>query len=307
MLLEEINEMSTFLARNATSVVILASIALGFLLPGTGLLWKNDITILLMLLMFFSSLRIEAKDIHQCLKNVPPIAFALFMIFVFMPLTALTGRAFFTPITVAGIVLAFSAPSAIATAFWTRIFKGDIAFALVISAFASLLSIITIPATMLLTTGKMVTVNPYSMTLTLTELILIPIVAALLLKRAIHTNWEHTTSHTGLVELPILVLIIWGSIAPGTQNAETNPLQFLLINIFMFIVLAAGFTVAYTIGKKIRNKSAVTIGIATSVKNAALALVLGLTMFGAPILMPLIANLVAQNLLIVFLQILLKK
>jgi len=299
--------MSTFLSRNATSIVILTSIVLGFLLPGIGLIWKNEITILLVLLMFFSSLRIEAKDIHRSLKNIPCITFALFMIFVFMPLTTLAGRAFFTPIIVAGIALAFSSPPAIATAFWTRIFKGDIAFALVISAFASLLSIITIPVTMLLATGKMVTVNPYSMTLTLTELILIPIVAALLLKRAIHTNWEHATSHTGLIELAILVLIIWGSIAPGTQSAKTDPMQFLLLNVFMFIALGAGFTVAYTIGKEISSKSSVTIGIATCVKNAALALVLGLTLFGAPILPPLIANLVAQNLLIVFLQVFFKR
>jgi hypothetical protein len=46
----------------------------------------------------------------------------------------------------------------------------------------------------------------------------------------------------------------------------------------------------------------VTVGIATCVKNAGLSLVIGLTVFGTSILPPLIANLVAQNLLIVSLE-----
>jgi BASS family bile acid:Na+ symporter len=299
--------MRAFIFRNATSLVILASIALGFVFPEAGLLWKSYIALLLVFLMFFSSLRIEANDIRQSLRNVSSITFGLFMIFVFMPLLGMTGRVFFSPIIVAGIVLAFSAPSAIATAFWARIFKGDIAFAIIISALASIISIVTIPATMLLTTGTMVAVDPYSMSTTLIELILLPIAAALFLKRFIRANWEKTTKYASRVELAILVLLIWGSIAPGTQNAESNPSQFLLLNIFMFIILAAGFGTAYFIGSKINRTCAVTIGIATCVKNAALALVLGLTMFGTAILTPLIANLVAQNLLIVFLQTLYRK
>lgn len=299
--------MRAFLFRNATSIVILASILFGFVFPEVGLLWKSFITLLLAFLMFFSSLRIEAEDIRQSLRKISSIEFAFFMIFVFMPLLAITGRVFFTPIIAAGIVLAFSAPPAIATAFWARLFKGDIALALVISTVASVISIVTIPATMLFTTGTMVTVDPYSMSITLTELILIPTIAALFLKRFLHANWEKATQNTPRIELAILFLLIWGSIAPGTQNVETNPSQFLLLNTFMFVILAVGFGTAYLIGRKINSTCAVTIGIATCVKNATLALVLGLTIFGSAILPALIANLIAQNLLIVFLQTLFRK
>jgi hypothetical protein len=51
---------------------------------------------------------------------------------------------------------------------------------------------------------------------------------------------------------------------------------------------------------------AITVGIAACIKNAALALVIGLTLFGPQILTPLIANLLAQNLLIVPLQFIFK-
>jgi predicted Na+-dependent transporter len=66
------------------------------------------------------------------------------------------------------------------------------------------------------------------------------------------------------------------------------------------------FATAYLLCGRFGRKRAMTIGIAASVKNAALSLVIGETMFGPAILAPLIANLIAQNLLLVPLKELLK-
>lgn len=296
------NVMTSLLERNATSIAILLSIAMGFLLPSVGLLWRNYVGVLLVLLMFFSFLRIDAGDARQSLLNVKAIGFALLMVYVFMPVLVLPAKLLFSPIIFAGIVLGFGAPPAVATAFWTRVFKGDIAFALVVTASASLIAIVTVPATMLLATGTMAGANLYYLVSLIAELVLIPVFAVFLLKRVIRTDWKRLTDHTHLIELLIVFMLVWGAMAPGTGRVEADLGQFAALNVFMLVSLGLGFAVAYLLGKRFGYGRAVTVGIATCVKNAGLSLVIGLTVFGSSILPPLIANLVAQNLLIVSLE-----
>jgi predicted Na+-dependent transporter len=294
--------MSTFIARNMTPIVVLVGIAMGFMFPTVGLLWKNYVGILLILLMFFSYLRINAGDVRDSLRNGRPLALALFMTYVFLPLLALIGRMFFSPIFFLGILLAFASPPAAATAFWARNFKGDIAFALVVTATASVLAIITVPATMLLATGAILPFDPYPMVILLAEVILVPVTAVLLLRQAVRIDWARVTRQTSHVELVIVFLLIWGSIAPGIESVMINLVQFGLLNVFMFFCLGSGFGLSYLVSRKFGYERGITIGIATCVKNAGLSLVIGLSMFGSAVIPPLIANLVAQNLLIVSLQ-----
>ncbi len=71
----------------------------------------------------------------------------------------------------------------------------------------------------------------------------------------------------------------------------------------MLFVLSLAFVAAYLVGKRFGRRQAVTFGIAACVKNAALVPVVGVTGFGPAVLPPLVANLIAQNLLVVLLRI----
>jgi BASS family bile acid:Na+ symporter len=294
--------MSNLLTRNITPLAILASIGIGFLLPAIGLLWRNYIGLLLAVLMVFLYLRIDAKDVKNSVRDMKPLLLALFMVYIFVPLLSLIGKVSFAPLLFSGIVLAFASPPAVATTFWARIFKGDIAFALIVTVAASLLAIVTIPATMLLATGAMASFDPYTMVMMLAELILVPGVIVLLLKKTVHIEWNRVTRHTAYLEFAVVFLLIWGSIAPGVESVKGNVMQFALLNVFMFASLGVGFAAAYLLGGKFGYGRAIAVGIATCVKNGGLSLVMGLAMFGASVVPPLIANLVAQNLLIVLLE-----
>ena len=284
-----------------TPLVIIAGLVLGFLLPAVGLLWKNYIGLLLVVLMFFLYLRINTKDVKNSVRDAKPLGWALLMTYIFMPLLALIGKMFFAPILFSGIVLAFSSPPAAATSFWARIFKGNIAFALVLTAIASILAVFTVPASMLLATGTIASFDPYPMILMLAELILIPAVTVLLLKKAVRVEWHRVTRHTGHIELAVVFLLIWGSVSPGVESIRDDLIQFCLLNVFMFVSLGLGFSIAFLVGRRFGYGHAISAGIATCVKNAGLSLVIGLTMFGSSVVPPLIANLVAQNLLIILL------
>ena len=100
-----------------TPSVILLSIVLGFVFPDIGLIWKPYLAFLLMLLMFFVTLGLEPEQIAKSLRAYPVIGVGLLAVFVLLPLLSLLARPLFSPIIVADVLLAFSCPSAVATAF----------------------------------------------------------------------------------------------------------------------------------------------------------------------------------------------
>jgi BASS family bile acid:Na+ symporter len=291
--------MSALIKKYFTSLIVVLSIVLGFLLPKVGMIWKSYLTLLLMLLMFFVSLSIEPKEIAHAIRNYPIMLTGLFTTFVLAPLLALFTKPFVSPTIYAGTVLALCCPSAIVSAFWTKVFKGDTATALIMSIVTSLLSIVTIPGTMLIAVGTALNVDIPSMMASLAEIMLVPITASLLLREFVHFDWNRTSSYGSRAELGILVLVIWGSVAPGVEYVRNSVAEFALLNALMVAILALAFMLTHFLTRRFGHKTEISIEIGTTVKNAALSLVIGLTAFGPQILPPLIANLIAQNLLLI--------
>lgn len=291
--------MSSLASKFVTPLIIIMSIVLGFVFPDVGLMWRPYLALLLMFLMFFVTLDIEPKELRRSLSNFPVIVAGLLMVFVVTPLLSLLAKPFFSPIVYAGIVLAFSCPAAVATAFWAKVFRADVPAALIISTVTNLLSIVTIPATMLIAIGTTISMDVAGMMLTLAEIVLIPMTASLLIKKYVHINHGLVTAVTSRTELVILVFLVWGSTAPGVAYAKENVTEFVILNVFLLLTLALAFVIAYFLTRRLGHKQAVSIGIATTVKNVALSLVIGSVAFGSQIIPPLIANLIAQNLLLI--------
>jgi predicted Na+-dependent transporter len=291
--------MSALISRYLAPLIIVLSIALGFSLPQVGVIWKPYLSLLLMFLMFFVVLSIEPNEIARATRNYSVIMMGLFTAFVMVPVLALSAKPFVSSIVFAGIILALCCPSAIVSAFWAKAFKGDVATALVMSITTNLLSIITVPATMLIAIGTFLKVDIANMMLNLAEIILVPLVASFLVRKFVHLDWNRVDHFSSKVELCILAFLIWGSVAPGVEYVRDNVPEFLFLNAFMFGILAFAWLLTHFLTRSFGHKRAVSIEIATTVKNAALSLVLGLATFPPAVLPPLIANLIAQNLLLI--------
>ena len=272
--------MSSLASKFVTPLIIIMSIVLGFVFPDVGLMWRPYLALLLMFLMFFVTLDIEPKELRRSLSNFPVIVAGLFMVFVVTPLLSLLAKPFFSPIVYAGIVLAFSCPAAVATAFWAKVFRADVPAALIISTVTNLLSIVTIPATMLIAIGTTISMDVGGMMLNLAEIVLIPMTASFLIKKYVHINHGLVTAVTSRTELVILVFLVWGSTAPGVAYAKENVTEFVTLNVFLLLTLALAFVIAYFLTRRLGHKQAVSIGIATTVKNVALSLVIGSVAFG---------------------------
>jgi len=288
-------------------LTVVLSILLGFSLPQVGLIWKSYLTPFLMLLMFFIALSLESEEFTAAAKNYPVIIIGLATTLILVPVIGLSTKPFLSPLYYAGTILALCCPSAIVSSFWTKTFRGDVAIALVISVITNLLSIITIPVTILVAVGMTVNVNATSIMLNLVEIILLPIIVAFLTKKYVHIDWKRINNFGSRAELAIIVFIIWGSIAAGITYVESKPVEFALLNGFIFSILAIASAITYLLTRRFGYPRAIAVTIPTAVKNAALSLVIGLTVFSPEILPPLIANLIAQNLILIPVTVLTRK
>jgi predicted Na+-dependent transporter len=137
------------------------------------------------------------------------------------------------------------------------------------------------------------------MMLNLAMIILVPLTVSFLVREFVHLDWNRASRYSSKAELCILALIVWGSIASGVEYVRNNIAEFVLLNAFILGILAFAFTLTHFLSRGFGHKKAVSLEIGTTVKNAALSLVVGLTAFGPQVLPPLIANLIAQNLLLI--------
>lgn len=285
------------------SLIVFLGLSLGLILAQIGLFFKPFLAYFLMLLMFFTCLKIDLADFKRI--NIRTIFVALFLVFVFMPLLSLVGI-LFSPLIFAGILLAFSCPTAVATAFFSDALKGNPSLAIVLTTITSLISIVTLPITMLIGVGMLIKFDAISMILSLIQIVLVPLLAAILLRRYFRKISDSALKYGNFVSNIALILILWGGVASGVSYIQSNIYDFLGINLVITFLLSIVLLVSYNMGKIFGRKNAITLTIATLLKNSVLALVIGIITFGSGVLPALVAHLIDQNILLILLGLFLK-
>ncbi|MEM3555498.1 MAG: hypothetical protein QXF56_02170 [Candidatus Micrarchaeia archaeon] len=281
------------------SLTIILSILFGLLLPEVSLLWKDYLNPLLALLMFFSALRVEKRELGKV--DVKGLLVLLSLVFVMMPLLSLPFK-FSEPMSFVGVLFALSSPSAAATPFFVSFLGGDIALGVLVSFLSSLLSFLTIPLTIQLLAGAVVQVDNNKILGLLVEVILIPISAAFLTKKLFRRVAEKINKHRDY-QLIVMLLLAWGIFGVSHTAIANNELKLLELTALLLLILLFGGVVAYFLGRRYGKKTAVTFFVATSVKNAMLSFAIVLKLFGVAAAIPMVANLLAQLLIMVSLEI----
>jgi len=284
-------------------LIVFLGLSLGFILPQIGLFFKPFLSYLLMIIMFFTCLKVDFADFRKI--KIKTILVGLFFIFIFAPLLSLGGM-IITPMIFAGILVALSCPSAAVSAFYSDAFKGSPSLAIVLTTIASLISVVTMPLTMLIGVGTSIKFDAISIILNLAQIILIPLFAAILMNKYLRKTSERICKYDKIFSHVLILFVLWGGVASGVSYIQGNMYEFLQANMVVTLLLTVALLVSYSIGKMFGREVAITLAITTFVKNGILALVIGSITFGPEVLPVLVANIIDQNMLLVILGLLLK-
>jgi BASS family bile acid:Na+ symporter len=277
------------------SLIIFLGLSLGFILPQFGMELGPFLSYFLMVLMFFVFLKLDFSDFRKISPKT--IVVGLSFVIVLMPLLSLAGS-LISSMVFAGALLAFSCPSAASSTFYSDAFGGSSSLAVTITTISGLLSVVLLPIIMLAGVGASISFNPLSILTSLVQIILIPFVMAFAFKKFYRRFSDNILKHEKPLSYITILFILWGGVASGAGYIQGNLYEFFQVNLLITSLLAVAFLIAYSIGKAFGRKTAMTLGVTTSMKNGILALVIGSATFGPSILLTMVANLIGQNIIL---------
>ncbi|MCP8305155.1 MAG: hypothetical protein H3Z50_06810 [archaeon] len=155
--------------------------------------------------------------------------------------------------------------------------------------------------------GVLIKFDVISMIFNLIQMILIPLLAAILFRKYLTKLSERALKYGNLISYIVIIYILWGGVASGIDYIEGNIYGFLEINLVITPLLTVALLFSYNIGKMFGREHAITLSIATFLKNGILALVIGFITFGSGVLPALVTNLIDQNIMLILLGLFLKK
>lgn len=271
-------------------LLIFAAILAGMLLPAPGTFLKPLLSYLLIGLMTFSCLQIKPADIKKALQHRQIYLVTAITLFA-TPILAWLAKPILDPIVFAGLILATAAPAGVSIVYISELFKGKTADALSITTLSHLLSIITIPAILLLFVGKSVPVSAYSILLSLLKFVIVPLFLAQVIRPFLAQKHKEVFTASTIM----LLLIIWIIIAPIRGYITTHLTSITTIFIISAACITISFIFGWLTGKSYSEK--ITYSISASYKNYTLSTVIAFTVLGETAALASIAYTLFNNII----------
>jgi len=279
---------------------MLVGAAAGFACPASVPALRRYVDFTLYLMLYPMMVGVQMDQVWRAAREARPISLSLFFNFIFSPLLGwfialLILRQY--PDFAAGLILLASTPCAGMVVGWTGLGRGNVPLSLVIVVVSLLLSVFTIPATVLLLAGTFVRLDALAILKSTLAVILVPLVAGDLTRRAIYALWGQegfTAVRPLLAPLSMLGMfgIIFISVANGIPQMAANWTGALLalpaLAVFYIVQLAAAISVPRRLG--FRPADVVALANAVVGKNVSLSLALAVHFFG-----PVTAAMLAAN------------
>ena len=217
-------------------VICIATIAYFIPTPFLGL--NSYITILLGVVMFGMGLTLKAVDFKIIATKPLPVIIGVCAQFIIMPLVAyVLAYVMNLPAELAaGLVLLGSVPGGTASNVMVYLAKGNLALSIAMTSLSTLLAPIATPLILLLLAGQWMPVNPMSMFLSIVQVIIIPIILGLVVKK-----FFPKTVTKGMTVIPFISVLAIIIIVSAVVSANVSSITSSGLLIFIAVMLHNAF------------------------------------------------------------------
>lgn len=275
----------------------------------SGILFSEHLTFLAFLIpwifafiTFSGSLGSSFSSVKGALKNPLPIIVILLLLHVIMPVIAwLAGQILFAndQLTVTGLVLGLTIPTGVASFFWVSIYKGNIALALSIILFDTLLSPFLVPFTISVLIGQKVEIDSFSIMNGLFLMVVLPSMLGMIINhftKGQSVKLGKMLAPFSKVGLASVVVMNGAVIAP--YLVELTHKLFVIIAA-VFILACFGYFLAWWIGRLLKRdrETIVSMIFTGGMRNNSAGAVIAVQYFPPAVAVPVIACMLFQQLL----------
>ena len=285
-----------------TPIGVVVGLVLGSRIAG----FKQWGTFFFASITFIGALQISFAQVMKALKRVRAIVLVLFCAHAVIPLVVkLLAFLVFpdSPSYVTGFILLSSIPIAVTSFLWTTIHKGDVALALALILFDTMLSPLLTPLTIRLLANSSVTLDFQGMMVSLLCMIVIPSILGILVKQAAPDACSKAKAYLNPVTKLCMLLVIILHVAPlaGTLSFTLIYIPLILMNLF---VIALGFVIIYVLSRYVLHEersSVVSMTFTGGMRNISAALVLATSYLDPETALPVVIGILLQQTFVGFL------
>lgn len=256
-------------------IVILVSVV-AYAVPG-GFTWIAPyITYLLGIIMFGMGLTMRGSDFAVVAKKPVPVLIGLVAQFVIMPSIAFgLTQLFNLPYELAvGIILVGACPGGTASNVMVFLAKGDLPLSVAMTSISTLLAPLLTPAIMFVLASQWVNVDTGSMFISIVQVIVIPIVAGIAIRKFFPKTVDRSVGALPLVSVLAILAIVTAVVAGNKENLATTALVLVLaVAIHNSLGLLLGYLSArlFRLDETKRRAVSIEVGMQNSGLGASLA------------------------------------
>ncbi|MBX9976378.1 bile acid:sodium symporter family protein [Cytobacillus firmus] len=260
--------------------VILTSV-IAFMVPDPFLGLGGYITILLGVVMFGMGLTLKAVDFKIIFTKPLPVIIGVCAQFIIMPSVAFViAKLLNLPAELAaGLVLLGCVPGGTASNVMVYLAKGNVPLSIAMTSVSTLLAPIMTPLLLLLLAGQWMPVDAVAMFMSIVQVIIVPIVLGLAIKKFFPVAVEKSLTVLPLISVAAIITIV-AAVVSG--NAATIAASGLLIFTAVMLHNGFGLLLGYFAGKVFGqgevNRRAIAIEV--GMQNSGLGVALATAHFG---------------------------
>lgn len=258
-------------------LLIVSCIAYFFPSPFTGI--SPWIPLLLGVVMFGMGITLSAGDFRLILKQPVPVLIGVAAQYIIMPVAAYLIAVLFQlpPDLAAGMILVGASPGGTASNVIVYLAKGDVPLSVTMTTVSTLLAPILTPLLMLLLANQWLPVEPWSLFQSIVQVVIVPIVLGLLVKRFFPVAVKKATHALRAVSVLAIITIVAGIIANGADQLLAVPIIFLAVILHNLAGLALGYLAAHLLRQDEARCRAISVEV--GMQNSGLAVALAAAHF----------------------------
>lgn len=263
--------------------VILLALGFGLLLPEKALTLTPYSTLLLQIIFFLTSIKLDVKQIIKDIKDIRMIVTGLVLMLIVFPIAIFYLSQILAPDLAIPLLLLAAMPTGMTAPLLAEIVGAKPGMAIIFTLFTSLLAPISVPFIIFLLARTSVSVNALTMAWSLVLVIVLPFLLAQIFRFFLHEKIKTTYYTFKPISIILLGLLIAGVSAKQADMLLVNfsfhvVRQLIVLFALLILLFLAGYLSIYWRDKRDR----LTVAISLTFLNFTLAIYLASQFFEDP-------------------------
>ena len=286
MIMNQIAQLSSWIGKTF-AIWALVSAVLGFVFPEIFAALAFLIVPILGIIMFGMGMTLKTEDFVEIIKRPKPVLLGLLAQFTLMPLIAYLLTVVFQldPLIAVGVILVGCCPGGTSSNVITFLAKGDVALSVAITSISTLLAPFLTPLLLNLFAGQLIDIDLVNMMLTITKIVIVPIVLGIVFHKLLGDKVEFATAVLPMVSVLGISIIIAAVVAVSKATIlDSGAMVFMVVALHNMIGYTLGYTIARLSGFSERQRRAIMVEV--GMQNSGLGAALAATYFNPVAALP---------------------